>query len=147
VIDIQGIVDCIPHRYPFLLIDRVLEVEPGKRVVAFKNVTINEPFFTGHFPGEPIMPGVLIVEALAQAGAVLMLHDMPDRGGKLVFFTGIDKARFRRTVVPGDRLHLTVEVLKCRSRTCKLRGVAEVDGKKVAEADLMSALVDRRKDS
>ena len=146
MIDIRGIVDHIPHRYPFLLIDRMLELEPGKRAVALKNVTINEPFFSGHFPGEPIMPGVLIIEAMAQTGAVLMLHDMPDREQKLVFFTGIDKARFRRTVVPGDQLQLTIEVLKSRSSTCKLRGVAEVDGNKVAEADLMSALVDRRKD-
>ena len=143
MIDIRGIVDSIPHRYPFLLIDRVIEVEPGKRAVALKNVTYNEPFFPGHFPGEPIMPGVLIVEAMAQAGAVLMLHDMEQRERKLVFFTGIDKARFRRTVVPGDQLRLTVEVLKSRPTTCKLRGIAEVDGRKVAEADLMSALVDR----
>ncbi len=143
--DIREIVRNLPHRYPFLLIDRVLEIDPGKRVVALKNVTYNEPFFPGHFPGDPIMPGVLIVEALAQAGAVLLLHDMADREGKLVYFTGIDKARFRRTVVPGDQLRLTVEVLKFRSRTCKLRGIAEVDGRKVAEADIMSALVDRAK--
>jgi beta-hydroxyacyl-ACP dehydratase FabZ len=146
VIDIRGIIQVIPHRYPFLLIDRVIEIDPGKRLVALKNVTYNEPFFSGHFPGEPIMPGVLIVEAMAQAGAVLMLHEMADRDKKLVFFTGIDKARFRRTVVPGDQLRLTIEVLKCRSTTCKLRGLAEVDGHKAAEADLMSALVDRAKD-
>ena len=143
--DIRGIVRNLPHRYPFLLIDRVLELEPRKRVVALKNVTYNEPFFSGHFPGEPIMPGVLIIEALAQAGAVLLLHDMADRDEKLVYFTGIDKARFRRTVVPGDQLRLTVEVLKLRTTTCKLRGIAEVDGKKAAEAEIMSALVDRAK--
>ena len=143
--DVREIIGNLPHRYPFLLIDRVLEIDPGKRVVALKNVTYNEPFFPGHFPADPIMPGVLIVEAMAQAGAVLLLHDMADRDGKLVFFTGIDKARFRRTVVPGDQLRLTVEVLKFRSTTCKLRGIAEVDGRKAAEADLMSALVDRRK--
>ncbi len=141
--DIRGIARNLPHRYPFLLIDRVLEIDPGKRVVALKNVTFNEPFFPGHFPGEPIMPGVLIIEALAQAGAVLLLHDMADRDEKLVFFTGIDKARFRRTVVPGDQLRLTVEVLKFRPTTAKLRGIAEVDGLKAAEADIMSALVDR----
>ena len=143
--DIREIIGNLPHRYPFLLLDRVLEIEPGKRVVALKNVTYNEPFFPGHFPGDPIMPGVLIVEAMAQAGAVLLLHDMSDRDGKLVFFTGIDKARFRRTVVPGDQLRLTVEVLKFRSKTCKLRGIAEVDGRTAAEASIMSALVDRAK--
>ena len=143
--DIREIVRNLPHRYPFLLLDRVLEIDPGKRVVALKNVTYNEPFFPGHFPGDPIMPGVLVVEAMAQAGAVLLLHDMADRGDKLVYFTGIDKARFRRTVVPGDQLLLTLEVLKFRPTACKLRGIAEVDGRKAAEADIMSALVDRTK--
>jgi len=117
LIDITGIMNSIPHRYPFLLVDRVLEFEPGRRVVAIKNVSFNEPFFPGHFPGAPVMPGVLIVEAMAQAGAVLLLRDMPDRESKLVYFTGIDKARFRRTVVPGDQLRLSTEVLKLRSRT------------------------------
>ena len=146
MIDIRGIARHIPHRYPFLLIDRVLEVVPGKRVVALKNVTSNEPFFLGHFPGEPIMPGVLVIEAMAQAGAVLLLHDMADTDDKLVFFTGIDKARFRRTVVPGDQLRLTVEVVKFRSTACKMHGIAEVDGQRAAEAEIMSALVDRTKD-
>ncbi len=144
MIDASGILASIPHRYPFLLVDRILEFEPGRRVVAIKNVTFNEPFFQGHFPGAPVMPGVLIVEAMAQAGAVLLLHDMPDRGAKLVYFTGIDQARFRRTVGPGDRLVLTLEVLKLRSSTCKMRGLAEVDGQRVAEAEILSALVDRR---
>jgi beta-hydroxyacyl-ACP dehydratase FabZ len=143
LIDITGIMNSIPHRYPFLLVDRVLELEPGRRVVAIKNVSFNEPFFPGHFPGAPVMPGVLIVEAMAQAGAVLLLRDMPDRESKLVYFTGIDKARFRRTVVPGDQLRLTLEVLKLRSRTCKMRGTAEVDGKLAAQAEILSALVDR----
>jgi beta-hydroxyacyl-ACP dehydratase FabZ len=142
-LDVRGIMNSIPHRYPFLLVDRVLEMEPGRRIVAIKNVTINEPFFPGHFPGAPVMPGVLIIEALAQAGAVLLLHDMPDREKRLVFFTGIDAARFRRTVVPGDQLRLTMEVLKLRSRTCKMRGVAEVDGQLAAEAEILSAMVDR----
>jgi len=141
--DIRAILQCLPHRYPFLLVDRVLEFEPGKRIVAIKNVTYNEPFFQGHFPGAPVMPGVLIIEALAQAGAVLLLRDMPDRDSKLFMFTGIDGARFRRAVVPGDQLRLVVEVLHLRSRACKLRGVAEVDGQRAAEADLLSALVDR----
>ena len=141
--DIRGIIDAIPHRYPFLLVDRVLEIDPGRRIVALKNVTFNEPFFQGHFPGAPVMPGVLIVEAMAQAGAVLLLQDMPERDGKLVYFTGIDKARFRRPVVPGDQLRFTVEVLKRRSRTCKMMALAEVDGERAAEAEIMSALVDR----
>ena len=141
--DIRAILQCLPHRYPFLLVDRVLEFDPGKRIVAIKNVTYNEPFFQGHFPGAPVMPGVLIIEALAQAGAVLLLRDMPDRDSKLFMFTGIDGARFRRAVVPGDQLRLVVEVLHLRSRACKLRGVAEVDGQRAAEADLLSALVDR----
>lgn len=141
--DIRGIVDLLPHRYPFLLVDRVLEFEPGRRIVAIKNVTINEQFFLGHFPGVPVMPGVLILEALAQAGAVLLLGDVPDRGSKLVYFTGVDEARFRRPVVPGDQLRLTMEVLKLRSRNCKMRGVAEVDGELAAEAVIMSALVER----
>jgi beta-hydroxyacyl-ACP dehydratase FabZ len=140
---ITGIMNCIPHRYPFLLVDRILELETGRRIVAVKNVTFNEPFFPGHFPGAPVMPGVLIVEAMAQAGAVLLLHDMADRGSKLVYFTGIDKARFRRTVIPGDQLRLTVEVLKLRSKTCKMKCRAEVDGQLAAEAEILSGLVDR----
>lgn len=141
--DIREIVASIPHRYPFLLIDRVLEMKKGESIVALKNVTFNEPFFRGHFPGAPVMPGVLIVEAMAQAGAVLLLHDMADRESKLVYFTGIDRARFRRTVGPGDQLRLTLRVLKLRSRSCKMRGLAEVDGRTVAEAEILSALVDR----
>ena len=143
MIDATGIQSCIPHRYPFLLIDRVLELEPDKRIVAIKNVTFNEPFFSGHFPGAPVMPGVLIIEAMAQAGAVLLLHDMHDRDSKLVYFTGIDAARFRGVVVPGDQIRFTLEVLNRRTRACKMRGVAEVEGKRVAEAVILSALVDR----
>jgi 3-hydroxyacyl-[acyl-carrier-protein] dehydratase len=142
--DIRGILNTLPHRYPFLLVDRVLEMEAGKRIVAIKNVTFNEPFFPGHFPGAPVMPGVMIVEAMAQAGAVLMLHDMPDRDDKLVLFTGIDKARFRRNVVPGDRLTITLEVLRLRSRACKMKGLAEVDGQLAAEAEILSALVESK---
>ena len=141
--DIRKILDSLPHRYPFLLVDRVLEMEREKRIVAIKNVTMNEPFFQGHFPGAPVMPGVLIVEAMAQAGAVLLLHDLPGRDQKLVYFTGIDGARFRRAVVPGDQLRLTMEVLNLRARTCKMRGKAEVDGQLVAEAEILSAMVDR----
>lgn len=141
--DIRAIVASIPHRFPFLLIDRVVEMKQGEHIVALKNVTFNEPFFSGHFPGAPVMPGVLIVEAMAQAGAVLLLHDMADRESKLVYFTGIDNARFRRTVVPGDQLRLTLRVLKLRSRSCKMHGLAEVDGERAAEAEILSALVDR----
>ena len=143
MLDIREILDSLPHRYPFLLVDRVLEIVPGRRIVAIKNVTFNEPFFQGHFPGAPVMPGVLIIEALAQAGAVLMLHDYAERKGKLVYFAGIDEARFRRVVGPGDRLHLTMEVVKLRSRTCKMKGVAEVEGEVAAEAEILSAMVDR----
>ena len=142
-LQIREIMERIPHRYPFLLVDRVIELVPQKRIVAIKNVTINEEYFQGHFPGAPVMPGVLIIEALAQAGAVLLLSDIPDRESKLVYFTGIDDARFRRPVVPGDQIRLTMEVLKLRARTCKMRGTAEVDGELVAEAEIMSALVER----
>ena len=142
-IDIRGIMDRLPHRYPFLLVDRVVEVVPGRRIVAVKNVTINEPFFPGHFPGAPVMPAVLLLEALAQAGAVLLLSEIEDRETKLIYFTGVDEARFRRPVVPGDQVRLTMEVVKLRSRTCKMRGTAEVEGDLAAEAQIMSALVDR----
>ena len=144
MLDICGIMDSIPHRYPFLLLDRVIEMEPAKRIVAIKCVTFNEHFFQGHFPGAPVMPGVLVVEAMAQAGAVLLLHDMPDRENKLVYFAGIDKARFRRPVVPGDQLRITLEVFKLRSKICKMKAWAEVDGRVVTEAELMCSLVDRK---
>ncbi len=141
--DIRAILNSIPHRYPFLLVDRVLELEPGKRIVAVKNVSFNEPFFQGHFPGAPVMPAVLVVEALAQAGAVLLLHNFAERAQKLVYFTGIDSARFRKVVLPGDQLRLTMEVLRLRSWTCKMAGRAEVDGQVAAEAEILSAMVDR----
>ncbi|WHA10580.1 3-hydroxyacyl-ACP dehydratase FabZ [Enterococcus montenegrensis] len=132
---IEEIKAIIPHRYPFLLIDRIEELEEGKKVVAKKNVTVNEPFFQGHFPQEPVMPGVLIIEALAQAGAVALLS-LPDFKGKTAYFGGIDKAKFRRKVVPGDTLMLEVEILKVKSSAGIGKGIAYVDGKKAAEAEL-----------
>jgi 3-hydroxyacyl-[acyl-carrier-protein] dehydratase len=143
ILDITQIHRILPHRYPFLLVDRIIDYEPGKSVVGIKNVTINEPFFQGHFPGAPVMPGVLIVEAMAQTAGVLMLGSLPDRESKLVFFTGIDGARFRRPVVPGDQLRLELTVLRLRPRYIRLRGEAYVDGVLVAEALIASSLVDR----
>ena len=143
MIDIATILDILPHRYPFLLVDRVLEVEPGRRAVGLKNVTINEPFFIGHFPGRPIMPGVLLLEAMAQVAGVLLLHELENRHDKLIYFTGIDSAKFRRPVVPGDQVRIEVEILKRRSWTCKLRANASVEGQLAAEAEILSAMVDR----
>lgn len=143
MMDIGQILEILPHRYPFLLVDRILEIEPGKRAVGLKNVTFNEPFFQGHFPGRPIMPGVLILEAMAQVGAVLLLSDLPDRHTKLIYFTGIDSAKFRRPVVPGDQIRFEIEILKLRARACKLRGTATVDQQLAAEAEILSAMVDR----
>ena len=147
IYDIQAILELLPHRYPFLLVDRVLEYERGKRLVALKNVTINEPFFQGHFPGVPIMPGVLVVEAMAQAGAILMMSEIADRHKKLIVFTGIDGVKFRRAVVPGDQIRFEVEVLHFRSRMGKMAGKAFVDGKLVCEATLTSSIVPRAKES
>ena len=135
VMSIQEIKEIIPHRYPMLLVDRIEELEEGKRVVAKKNVTINAPFFQGHFPHEPVMPGVLIVEAMAQAGAVALLS-LPDFRGKTAYFGGLDKAKFRKKVTPGDTLILEVEILKVKSAAGIGKGIAYVDGKKVAEAEL-----------
>ncbi|MGV8042159.1 MAG: 3-hydroxyacyl-ACP dehydratase FabZ [Thermoanaerobaculaceae bacterium] len=144
MIDILGIMDVLPHRYPFLLVDRILEMD-GERVLGLKNVTFNEPHFTGHFPGAPVMPGVLIVEAMAQAGAVMMLSGVPDRHEKLIYFTGIDKCRFRRPVVPGDQLLLDVRLVRRRARFAVMHGVARVGDEIAAEAELSSAMVDRPK--
>jgi beta-hydroxyacyl-ACP dehydratase FabZ len=141
--DIEWILSVLPHRYPILLVDRVLEMEPGKRIVAVKNVTINEPVFLGHFPGRPVMPGVLLIEGMAQAGGLLLLHDIPDRQNKLLLFASIEEAKFRRPVVPGDQVRYEIEVLRLRSTYCKLAGKALVDGQLAAEAVLSSAMVSR----
>jgi len=143
-VDINEIMSLLPHRYPFLFIDRLIEMERMKRVVAIKNVTINEPFFAGHFPNFPIMPGVLIIEAIAQAGAALLLTEVPDRASKLMVFTSIDNARFRRPVVPGDQLRIEVTVLNWRTSAVKMRGVATVDGKVACEATVMCAMTNRK---
>ena len=135
ILTISEIKEIIPHRYPMLLIDRVEELEPGKRILAKKNVTINEPFFQGHVPHEPVMPGVLIVEAMAQAGAVALLS-LEQFKGKTAYFGGIDKAKFRKKVTPGDTLLLEVELLKVKSSAGIGKGIARVDGKKVAEAEM-----------
>lgn len=140
---IQEILKMLPHRFPLLLVDRIVEWEDNKRIVGLKNVTANEPHFQGHFPGAPIMPGVLIIEALAQCGAILFLKDLEDRDTKLFYFGGIDKARFRKPVVPGDQLILEMVVLQARSSSAKFKGTARVDGKIVAEAELMSIMSDR----
>jgi len=142
-IDIQEILGFLPHRYPFLLLDRIIEFEPRKRCVAIKNVTINEPFFQGHFPGHPIMPGVLVIEAMAQAGGIIMMHEIPDRQEKLVVFTGIERAKFRQPVTPGDQLRLEIDVLAFRSRAGRIEGKATVDGKLACEAVLTCAVVQR----
>ncbi|HEX7154888.1 MAG TPA: 3-hydroxyacyl-ACP dehydratase FabZ [Thermoanaerobaculia bacterium] len=143
MLTINEIMKLLPHRYPMLLVDRILEFEDGKRIVGLKNVTANEQFFQGHFPGAPVMPGVLIVEAMAQCGAVLFLRNMEDRDQKLFLFGGVDKARFRRPVVPGDQLILELEVLQARASTVKLKGVAKVGEQVVAEAELLSVMVAR----
>ncbi|MCA1632554.1 MAG: 3-hydroxyacyl-ACP dehydratase FabZ [Acidobacteria bacterium] len=143
VLDTLDIQRILPHRYPFLLVDRIIEITPETRIVGVKQVTINEHFFEGHFPGAPVMPGVLIVEAMAQVGAVYALQQIENRERKLVLFSGIDNARFRRPVVPGDTLILTVTPTRVGSRVQRMHGEAHVDGQLAAEADIMSIITDR----
>ena len=142
MLDINEIMKTLPHRYPFLLVDRVKELELNKRIVAIKNVTINEPFFQGHFPGHPIMPGVLIIEAMAQVGGILAYKSEPETEGKVVYFMGIDKAKFRRPVVPGDTLEFVLEVIKQRRNIWVFKAEAFVDGERAAEAEIKATLAD-----
>jgi len=143
IMDVEDIMKVLPHRYPFLLVDRILELEPGKRVVGVKNVTINEPFFQGHFPGHPIMPGVLIIEAMAQVGGMLLLGAVPDPQSKVVYFTSLNNVKWRRPVKPGDQLRFELDVLQVRNMMCKMQGVAKVDGEIVAEAEMGAMVRDR----
>ena len=143
-LDINQIMAILPHRYPFLLIDRIVELERKKRIVALKNVTINEPFFQGHFPGMPIMPGVLVVEAMAQAGGTLLLTEFPDPERVLIMFAGIERARFRRPVTPGDQLRITVEVLAWRGTAGRMEGKAYLGDKVAAEAIITCRVVQRK---
>jgi 3-hydroxyacyl-[acyl-carrier-protein] dehydratase len=143
ILDTNGIQKILPHRYPFLMVDAILEMERFKRIVGVKNVSINESFFQGHFPGKPILPGVLIIEAMAQTGGLLLLQEVPERENKLLYFVAVDDARFRRPVVPGEQLRLEVMVVSWRGNFCKLRGTASVNGELAAEATLMCKTVDR----
>jgi beta-hydroxyacyl-ACP dehydratase FabZ len=143
VLDTRAIQELLPHRYPFLLVDRIVELIPRERIVGLKQVTIGEQFFQGHFPGAPVMPGVLIVEALAQVGAILALREIERREEKLVLFSGIERARFRQPVVPGDTLMLEVTALRIGSRIQRMRGEAKVEGRVVAEAEIMSVVAER----
>ena len=143
VLGIEEIMKVLPHRYPFLLVDRVIELEPKKRVVGIKNVTINEPFFQGHFPGHPIMPGVLIVEAMAQVGGMLLLGAIPDPENKVVYFTSLNNVKWRKPVKPGDQLRFELEMLQVRGMMCKMQGVAKVDGEVVCEAEMSAMVRDR----
>lgn len=138
-IDIKGIMEILPHRYPFLLVDRIVELEPGKTLTAIKNVTMNEPFFQGHFPGEPVLPGVLILEAMAQAGSILACLSDREMIGRLAYFAGVDNARFRRVVRPGDQLVLRLEMIKQKGKIIKMAGKAFVDEQLATEAELMAS--------
>ena len=144
IYDSVAIQEILPHHYPFLLVDKIVELEPKVRIVGIKQVTVNEQFFQGHFPGAPVMPGVLQIEALAQVGAILALREFEDRDSKIPFFSGIESARFRKPVVPGDTLELEVIALRIGSKVQKMKGIARVDGQITAEAEIMSVIADRQ---
>ncbi|HCZ33102.1 MAG TPA: 3-hydroxyacyl-[acyl-carrier-protein] dehydratase FabZ [Holophagaceae bacterium] len=141
-IDLQGIMDLLPHRYPILLVDRILDYEPKQWIRGLKNISFNEEVFQGHFPSRPVFPGVYIVEAMAQTGGCLLLQEIEDRARKVIYFMGIDGVKFRKPVLPGDQLVMEVKVLQLKGRICKMRGEAFVEGQKVAEAEFMSMLMD-----
>ncbi len=141
--DITEILNILPHRYPMLLVDRVLEIEPGQRIVGLKNVSANEPFFAGHFPGRPVMPGVLIIEALAQCGGVLLMSGLQNPEDKVIYFLSVDGVKFRRPVIPGDQLILELDLVQGRGKRGKLKGIARVDGRIAAEATILGQVMDR----
>ena len=142
-LDIKAIEKILPHRYPILLVDRVTEIEPGERLVAYKNVSINEPFFQGHYPGHPIMPGVLIIEAMAQVGGLLLMEEVEKHKDKVVYFMSLDRVKWRKPVTPGDTIVFELELLQFRRQVCKLKGQGFVEGTLVAEAEMMATIVDR----
>ncbi len=141
--DVRKILELLPHRYPFMLVDRILEVQGTEKIVGLKNVTYNEEFFQGHFPGHPVMPGVLIVEAMAQTGGMLLMEQIADREKKTVYFMSLDNVKFRKPVVPGDQLRMEVTMLQFRGKIAKMKGIALVEGKVVAEAEMMAGVVDK----
>ncbi len=141
--DVTKIQELLPHRYPFLLVDRILEVQGTQKIIGLKNVTVNEPFFQGHFPGHPIMPGVLIVEAMAQTGGLLLMERVTERENKVVYFMALDAVKFRKPVVPGDQLRMEVTMLQFRGKIARMKGVATVDGQVVTEAEMMACVVDK----
>ncbi|MYA32742.1 MAG: 3-hydroxyacyl-ACP dehydratase FabZ [Gemmatimonadales bacterium] len=141
--DVTEILNILPHRYPMLLVDRVLEIEPGQRIVGLKNVSANEPFFAGHFPGRPVMPGVLIIEALAQCGGVLLMSGLQNPEDKVIYFLSVDGVKFRRPVIPGDQLILELDLVQGRAKRGKLKGIARVDGQVAAEATILGQVMDR----
>jgi 3-hydroxyacyl-[acyl-carrier-protein] dehydratase len=144
MLDVNEIMKLLPHRYPFLLVDRITEIDPGKKIVGLKNVTMNEPFFQGHFPGHPVMPGVLIVEAMAQVAAILVYRSSDDNKGKITYFVGIDNTKFRKPVVPGDQLRLELEVIGCRRGIYTFSGKTYVEGKLVTESELRATFADKQ---
>lgn len=143
MLDIRDILRVLPHRYPFLLVDRIVEMDPGTRVVGIKNVTINEPFFQGHFPGHPVMPGVLLIEAMAQVGGLLLMGAVENPENKVVYFMSLDNVKFRRPVVPGDQVRFEVDMLQFKGKRCRMQGAGYVDEKKVVEGEMMAQIMDR----